>query len=123
MNMTSTNTLKGILISAFAAFVFFTAPMVAPVNAILWCHCAESGVCNTLDLPQQALENAGHIGANGNPLHAGDQAGVCTAENEATPTPTPTDEEPPAVPEFGLLTGLASFATAAGSYFMLKKKV
>lgn len=39
-------------------------------------------------------------------------------------TPTPTENEPtPAVPEFGLLTGLAAFAVSTGSYLMMKKKV
>ncbi len=42
-----------------------------------WCHCAASGVCNTLHLPMSALISAGHVDANGNPLHAGDYAGQC----------------------------------------------
>lgn len=46
------------------------------------------------------------------------------------PSPTGTEVEPtgtvdvtPEVPEFGLLTGMATLAMSTGSYFMLKRKV
>jgi hypothetical protein len=50
-----------------------------------------------------------------------DSFGTCP---DTTVTPTPTENEPtPAVPEFGLLTGLATFAVSTGSYLMMKRKV
>lgn len=52
------------------------------VEKITWCHTEPSGNSQTLELPPQALQNAGHMDANGNPLHAGDHAGVC----EVVPT-------------------------------------
>ncbi len=54
-------------------------------DKVLWCHCEPNGNCQTLNLPQQALEQAGHVNASGNPLHAGDHPGACS---EITPTPT-----------------------------------
>jgi hypothetical protein len=60
-----------------------------------WCHCEPNGNCQTLSLPQQALENAGHVNAQGNPLHAGDYAGVC---RETEPTVTPTLTPNPTLP-------------------------
>ena len=42
-----------------------------------WCHCEPNGNCQSLNLPPSALQNAGHMDANGNPLHAGDHAGQC----------------------------------------------
>lgn len=65
-----------------------------------WCHCEPNGNCQTLSLPQQALENAGHVNASGNPLHAGDYAGMCVEvePTEAiTPEVTPNDEITPQV--------------------------
>ncbi len=63
-------------------------------DKIYWCHTEPNGNHQTLHLPQQALENAGHVNAQGNPLHAGDHAGECL---EVSPSPSPS--LPPASPE------------------------
>lgn len=63
-----------------------------------WCHCEPNGNCQSLELPWQALENAGHVNASGNPLHADDHAGFCVGPTvsltptvvDATGTVTPT---------------------------------
>ncbi len=63
-----------------------------------WCHCEPNGNCQTLNLPPTALQNAGHMDANGNPLHAGDYPGQClapTATPTLTPTPTPSPSPSP----------------------------
>jgi hypothetical protein len=52
----------------------------AQVEKITWCHCEPNGGCQTLNLPGSALQNAGHMDASGNPLHAGDHADECTSE-------------------------------------------
>lgn len=88
------------------------SPTVTPTvveDKIDWCHCEPNGNCQTLNLPQQALQNAGHVDAGGNPLHAGDYPGQCveptvTVIPEPTdvpsPTPSPTQEpEPTRTPE------------------------
>ncbi len=71
-------------------------------DKIVWCHTEPNGNQQTLELPQQALENAGHVNASGNPLHAGDHAGPCilvdgtptpTVTVTVTPSPTPEDDE------------------------------
>lgn len=61
----------------------------AKVDKVVWCHTEPNGNSQTLELPLAALQNAGHVDANGNPLHAGDYAGECEEEVEPTPTPTP----------------------------------
>ncbi len=85
------------------------AQVAAAVDKILWCHCEPNGNCQTLELPSAALQNAGHMDASGNPLHAGDSAGSCpdisptvtptvtpsvtpSATPSVTPSPTPVDE-------------------------------
>jgi hypothetical protein len=68
---------------------------------INWCHCEPNGNCQTLSLPQQALENAGHVNAQGNPLHAGDYAGMC---REVEPTVTPTLTPNPTLPSEPTIT-------------------
>ena len=50
-------------------------------NKITWCHTEPNGNQQTLELPLQALQNAGHVNASGNPLHAGDHAGACIEPN------------------------------------------
>lgn len=62
---------------------------------IAWCHCEPNGNCQSLELPWQALENAGHVNSSGNPLHADDHAGECSGPTvsitptiDATGTPT-----------------------------------
>lgn len=76
----------------------------AAVAKVTWCHVEPNGNQQTLELPQAALENAGHVNAAGNPLHAGDHLGVCvevtptvapTSELTTTPTLTPTPEVTP----------------------------
>jgi len=81
----------GILGSFLALFLVavFTVAGATAVPKITWCHVEPNGNQQTLELPQAALENAGHMDANGNPLHAGDHAGACV-EPTATPTPTIT---------------------------------
>ncbi len=69
-----------------------------PDDKIYWCHCEPNGNCQTLYLPSAALQNAGHMDASGNPLHAGDYAGQCIIETETpivteSPTVTETSEE------------------------------
>lgn len=69
-----------------------------------WCHCEPNGNCQTLSLPLQALQSAGHVSANGNPLHAGDHEGECvepsvTPSPTISPTPTPTEEITPTPPQ------------------------
>lgn len=49
----------------------------AAVAKVVWCHVEPNGNQQTLELPQAALESAGHVNAAGNPLHAGDYAGAC----------------------------------------------
>jgi len=46
-------------------------------DKILWCHVEPNGNSQTLELPEAALREAGHMDAEGNPLHAGDHAGAC----------------------------------------------
>ncbi|KKT98724.1 MAG: Cna B domain protein [Candidatus Collierbacteria bacterium GW2011_GWC2_45_15] len=53
-------------------------PSVCTEGKIDWCHCEPNGNCQTLNLPSSALQNAGHMSADGNPLHAGDNLGVCS---------------------------------------------
>ncbi len=89
----------GILIVALAAaFLWFlTRPTKAlgkQEDKVTWCHTEPNGNQETLELPQQALENAGHVDANGNPLHAGDHAGACV-EPSATPSVSPTPTTKP----------------------------
>lgn len=80
---------KLLILIGFMLVALFLATRVgaAKLEKNEWCHCAASGVCNTLDLPQQALEQAGHVNAQGNPLHAGDHPGACI-EPSSTVTPT-----------------------------------
>lgn len=95
-----------ILIIAVLVLVVRSVMATQP-EKLLWCHVAESGVQNTLELPQQALENAGHVDAGGNPLHAGDHAGACeepTPTTEITPTVEPTIEVTPTATPSATLT-------------------
>ena len=71
----------------FVRSVFATQP-----EKIYWCHVEPNGNQQTLHLPLQAIKNAGHANAQGNPLHAGDHLGACV---EPTVTPTPTVEVTP----------------------------
>lgn len=88
---------------AFALLILALAFSLSRVFAkqedkIYWCHAEPNGNQQTLHLPLQALQNAGHVSANGNPLHAGDHAGKCV---EVTPTPqitiTPTVTPSPTI--------------------------
>lgn len=87
-----------VLLGIWLVLWFVKGAFATNDNKVFWCHCAESGQCNTLHLPQTALVNAGHVSANGNPLHAGDHAGAC-AEPTVTPVPTVTTA-PSATPTF-----------------------
>lgn len=90
-----------VLILAFAFFALGSA--FGKVDKILWCHTEPNGNSQTLELPQQALEQAGHVDASGNPLHAGDYAGECIVSPTVSPTPsvepssTPTPSATPTV--------------------------
>ena len=77
--------LGGIITTIFMIVVLITALHSLGTDKITWCHCEPNGNCQTLMLPEQALN--GHKDAEGNPLHAGDHAGVC---EEVIPTPSIT---------------------------------
>lgn len=84
---------------AFALLILALAFSLSRVFAkqedkVYWCHTEPNGNQQTLHLPLQALQNAGYVSANGNPLHAGDHAGHCV-EVEVTPTQTPTPTATP----------------------------
>lgn len=59
-----------------------------PPPKVYWCHTEPNGNQQTLHLPMAALINAGHVNAQGNPLHAGDHAGACTDPTATPVTPT-----------------------------------
>ena len=70
-------------------------PTATAEGKIDWCHTEPNGNSQTLNLPPSALQNAGHMDASGNPLHAGDHAGACatpTATATATATSTATSQ-------------------------------
>jgi hypothetical protein len=81
--------LLGIAILGIFGFANGGRALATAPDKILWCHFEPNGNSQTLDLPPAALQNAGHMDASGNPLHAGDHAGECI---EPTATPTPTGE-------------------------------
>ena len=90
----------GIILIAILAFLFMrwvTPASATQENKVYWCHTEPNGNQQTLHLPLAALQNAGHVDANGNPLHAGDHPGECveptaTPTNTPSVTPTPTEE-------------------------------
>jgi hypothetical protein len=67
------------VVASFLLGKSFTS-ISAQVDKVSWCHCEPSGGCQTLNLPLAALQNAGHVGAEGNPLHENDNAGACVEE-------------------------------------------
>jgi len=74
--------------------------VMAKSEKVYWCHCEPNGNCQTLHISENALKNAGHMDAQGNPLHAGDYAGECveptlTPTATATPTATPKPTKKP----------------------------
>jgi len=78
--------LKLLNLAILIAMIFALAAGVTPALAdqsqgqddkVLWCHVAENGNEVQLNLPPAALQQAGHMDANGNPLHGGDYAGEC----------------------------------------------
>lgn len=79
----------GLLITIIltVCIVFLRPVLATQEDKVDWCHCEPNGNCQSLSLPLQALQNAGHVNASGNPLHAGDYPGLC---HEDTPTPTQT---------------------------------
>lgn len=86
------------VIGIFIAFLAVTNVFATAVPKITWCHTEPNGNQQTLELPQQALENAGHVDAQGNALHAGDHLGACIEPSPTPteePTPTPTEEPTP----------------------------
>ena len=72
---------------AFAAFVVggATAAPSQGAEKVYWCHYEPNGNHQTLYLPPTALQQAGHMSASGNPLHAGDYAGACVDDPEPVP--------------------------------------
>ena len=88
-----------LVLSGFiTVLVFVQIAHATAVPKVTWCHTEPSGNQQTLELPQQALEQAGHVDANGNPLHAGDHAGACIEPSPTTePTVSPTIEVTPTV--------------------------
>ncbi len=68
--------MKYIIVALIFALSVFTVHATA-VEKITWCHTEPNGNYQTLELPQQALEQAGHMDAQGNVLHAGDHLGAC----------------------------------------------
>lgn len=92
------------MISGLAGFIVTASVMAKQDNKVYWCHCEPNGNCQTLHLPLQALEQAGHMDAQGNALHAGDHEGACieptvepTVEPTLEPTIAPTEEPTPTV--------------------------
>lgn len=67
----------------------------AQADKVVWCHCGGNGECRTIEISENALENAGHIDAQGNILHGGDHRGAC-ADPTDEPTAEPTDPSPTA---------------------------
>ena len=111
ISFTAVITTVAVIVYLFLSALFGSVSATR-VEKVIWCHCEPNGNCQTLELPQQALEQAGHVNAQGNPLHAGDHAGECvqpsatpsidlspspTAGESATPTqePTPTNKPEP----------------------------
>lgn len=115
--------MKAILTGFIVMLTVGVALVSAHDGKILWCHYEPNGNSQTLNLPQQALENAGHIGADGNPLHAGDHPGQCVTPSVSlspsplaspsvgpstapsvspagSPSPTPTPTPSPSVVNF-----------------------
>jgi hypothetical protein len=89
--MTNRNRIKYAVIGVITGIIlglFLITAAYAKVDKITWCHTEPNGNSQTLELPQQALEQAGHMNAQGSPLHAGDHIGACVE-----PTPTPCDRE------------------------------
>lgn len=85
----------GILLGLLPYIFHYTFVVRAtPEPKVYWCHCEPNGNCQTLHISTNALIQAGHEDANGNPLHAGDHAGACT-EASPTPTVTPTNTNTP----------------------------
>lgn len=98
------------IIALLVLRLFIPKAGASAVPKITWCHVEPNGNQETLELPQAALEQAGHVDANGNPLHAGDHAGACIeptpsctptpiaeCEDCVTPSPTVVQEETPTV--------------------------
>lgn len=82
------------IIALIMALIVVVPAFATAVPKITWCHTEPNGNSQTLELPAQALQNAGHMDASGNPLHAGDHAGACV-EVTPTVTVTPTDDPTP----------------------------
>lgn len=81
------------IIAVVIFFMLFTKVWATQPPKVFWCHTEPNGNQQTLELPLAALENAGHVDANGNPLHAGDHAGACIEPTPTIqPTATPTQE-------------------------------
>ena len=92
--------LIGLIFGILMGLFFITQVFATQPEKVTWCHCEPNGNCQTLELPMEALENAGHVNASGNSLHAGDYAGVCQEEEEEVcdeQEPTPTEEITPTV--------------------------
>lgn len=90
--------LSGFVLGIVMWLVVINVATATQVDKITWCHVEPNGNQQTLHLPLAALQNAGHVNANGNPLHAGDHPGECV-DPTATPTPTTRVEISPSPTE------------------------
>lgn len=89
-----------VILLALIYFVFFGVANAKQEDKVYWCHTEPNGNSQTLHLPLAALQNAGHVNAQGNPLHAGDYAGACIEPSitpSVTPNVTPTPTQDPCI--------------------------
>ncbi len=78
-----------LLINVYLFARLLTSAAAKQEDKVYWCHTEPNGNYQTLHLPLEALENAGHVDAQGNALHAGDYAGECL---EPSVSPSPSSE-------------------------------
>ncbi|MFA9289390.1 MAG: hypothetical protein ACEQSA_05955, partial [Weeksellaceae bacterium] len=80
------------------------------------------GACPVEASPTPTVKPTGTVTATPSPT-AKPTVPVTPSPTGPIPTVTPTDEYPPIVPEFGLVSGISTLIASAGSYLMLKKRV
>lgn len=100
------------------SLIFAATPSLATSEKQCICHNVQNNpveVCSDDDSYKEGHENH---------LESGfDTYGACPAQPSPSISPTPGDGQPPIVPEFGLITGLAAVAISTGSYLKLKGKI
>ena len=89
------------------------SPSPTEEGKIDWCHTEPNGNSQTLNLPISALTNAGHMAANGSPLHAGDYLGACIIAS-STPTATATATSTPSATPVASATPTATPSQCEG---------